>query len=210
MVFALVLNDLDNIILDNYDRKMATYLELGWDKQSIHEYISKKENMGGKIASFNTNKVSFTASSRRNRFYEVYNRPDLLEKDKLFPDIIESLIKIAGHFDIFIVSGRTEDLKDKTLEVMEKLDLPMNRFEVYFKKTHEMMQSYRRSCLVDIKAQHPTGIGIILNPNDANLFERFDYTPVGYTTIKNKSDFDGKCEVVCENWIQLVSAIGDQ
>ncbi|MHA1822184.1 MAG: hypothetical protein ACTSU2_13765 [Promethearchaeota archaeon] len=205
--FALVINELDNIIINNYHRKMATYLELGWDKKSIHEYITKKENMGGRIASFNTPTVSFTASSRRNRFYEIYNRNDMLEKDQLYPKVIEAMNTLSKYFQIFVISTRTEDLMEKTLDVLKNLDFPLEKVTIYFKKQHEPIQSYKRRCILDIKAKYLSGVAIILNPQDAQLFQTFEYTPIGFTTLKDEQDFVGVVDVVCHDWNQVIDAL---
>ncbi|MBD3353859.1 MAG: hypothetical protein GF364_20420 [Candidatus Lokiarchaeota archaeon] len=208
--FALIVYGLDNIILDNYDRKMQTYLEFGWDRDSIDNFISKKENKYGKIASFNTNRVTFTASSRRNRYYEVYNRPDMLEYDKPFHHCLKAINALSINFDIYIVSERTEDLEEKTLEVMEKLGFPMDKVKVYFKKVHTILRQYKKNCIVDIKSRHDAGVGLIIHPKDASVFNRYDFAPIGFASIKNQKDFDGKTEVVCKSWMDIIRALAEQ
>ena len=92
--FSFVIG-MDNIVINNYWRKYETYLELGWDHASTGHNLSKKEYMM-QIASFNTRTVSFSASSRRNKFYEIYNRPKMLEQDVAWDDIcVESLKKLV-------------------------------------------------------------------------------------------------------------------
>ena len=186
---------------------METYLELGWDKESIDDFISKKENMYGKIASFNTTRVTFTASSRRNRFYEVYNREDMLEHDWQFPGVINALKRLSVDFDIYIVSERTEDLEEKTLQIMEEAGFPMHSLKIFFKGMHKVLRHYKKNCLVEITSKHSTGIGVILHPQDARLFKKFNYTPVGFASIKDASEFSGRVEVVCENWNQLTQCL---
>ncbi|MHA1729326.1 MAG: hypothetical protein ACTSWY_11420 [Promethearchaeota archaeon] len=206
--FALILG-LDNIVLNNSERKMKTYLEFGWDKENIQNYISKKENTL-KIASFNTNFVTFTASSRRNRYYEVYNRLDMLERDRLFPNVISAINKLSEYFAFNIISHRTEDLEEKTLEILNNLNLPMHLLKIFFKKKHTSMQTYIRNCVIDIKAKFPTGVALVLNPNEASLFERFDYTPVGFSSINNADDFNDHTDVVCGDWNQIISSLSQQ
>jgi len=205
--FALVIFGLDNIILDNTKRKISTYMELGWDQESAVEYVSKKENILT-IASFNTNTVTFTASSRRNRFYEIYNRADLVKLDKAYPNAIESLKKLSSNFVTYIISVRTKDLETPTFSLMENLGFSMENLRIYFKKTHEPIQNYKRNCFNNIKRDFPTGIAIILNPSESNLVEEFDYTPIGFLSIKNKQDFDSI--VTCETWVDVYSELAQQ
>lgn len=102
--YGLVFTELDNIIIDNYYRKFYTYKELGWDDNNIKAYLEQKAFIM-QIASFNTAKVSFSASSRRNRYYEVYNKPEMLEKDIAYGQAIDVLEKLAEKYDIHIISS---------------------------------------------------------------------------------------------------------
>jgi len=108
--FSLILG-LDNIVLNNYWRKYYTYLKIGWDDASIRDYLSKYMMQ---IASFNTRTVSFSASSRRNKFYEIYNRPDMLEQDVAWEGSVEAIKKISQKFKIYIVSSRSNEMRRKT------------------------------------------------------------------------------------------------
>lgn len=202
---SLVIYDLDNIVLDNCDRKMNTYLEIGWDRDSINDFISKKENIYGKIASFNTTRVTFTASSRRNRYYEIFNRPDMLEFDKPYPGVIEAINKLSKDYDIYIVSERTQDLEQKTLEVMKKLGFPMEKIKIYFKKTHEVLRSYKNATVVNIKTMHPSGAAIVIQPEDGTYFERIEYTPIGFTSIAESMEFQGQVKAICNNWQDVIA-----
>ena len=204
--WALVINELDNIVLNNYWRKYHTYLELGWDDASIKEYIGQKK-FTMQIASFNTPTVSFSASSRRNRFYEVYNKPGMLDQDVLWGNAIESLKKIDEKYKIFIISSRTEDLKEKTLEVMKKLNFPLDRLKIFFKKTNEKLFVYRKKCIQSIKEQFEGGIGICLSPAESTLFERVDYTPLGFSSLKEREEFNNKIQVVCQDWAQIQASL---
>lgn len=202
---SLVIYDLDNIVLDNYERKMNTYLEIGWDRDSINDFISKKENIYGKIASFNTTRVTFTASSRRNRYYEIFNRPDMLEFDRPYPGVIEAIKKLSQDYDIYIVSERTQDLEQKTLEVMKKLGFPMDKIKIYFKKTHEVLRSYKNASVVNIKTIHPAGAAIVIQPEDGSYFERIEYTPIGFTSIAEPVEFQGQVKAICNTWQEVIS-----
>jgi len=203
-LFALVIHGLDNLILDNSNRKSATYAQLGWDEANTMNFVSKKGNIM-KIASFNTSTVNFTASSRRNRYYDMYNREDMLEHDILFPKCAEVINLLTKDFKIFVISLRTKNLEDRTLSVLKKLGFPVEVVEVFFKKMHEPIQSYKQKCMLKIHDEFPSGIGIILNNDDSILLEEFDYSPVGFSSIKNKEDFSA--EVVCQNWDEISSSI---
>ena len=100
-MLALVLSELDNLIINNYWRKFLTYKEVGWDEESIQTYLSQKDKIL-QIASFNTPTVSFSASSRRNRFYEIYNRSQMLEKDVAYEGSPEVIAKLADKYNIYV------------------------------------------------------------------------------------------------------------
>ena len=204
--FSLILG-LDNIVLNNYWRKYYSYLKIGWDDSSIRHYLSKKEYMM-QIASFNTKTVSFSASSRRNRFYEIYNRSEMLEQDVVWDsNIIESLIKISKKYKIFIVSARSSELKNKTLDVMEKLGFPMEDLTIIFKSPNESLSIYRRNTLNSIKEKYAGGVGICLNLSDRYLYERIGYTPIAFSSINDYNSFDGKIEIVCQDWVSILHSL---
>ena len=117
--WALILASLDDLVFNNYNRRFETYLILGWETPLIKEYLDKKEN-ALQIASFNTPIVTFTASSRRNRFYDIYDRPSLLNKDVAWQSVIPMLTALRNTFDIFIISARPVTQKEITLEMMKK------------------------------------------------------------------------------------------
>ncbi|MHA1338838.1 MAG: hypothetical protein ACTSRZ_08615 [Promethearchaeota archaeon] len=200
----LIIYDLDNLLLDNYERKMQTYLEIGWDRDSINEFISKKENIYGKIASFNTPTVTFTASSRRNRYYEIYNRDDMLEHDKPYKDAVRAIRLLSETYDIYIISERTEDLKDKTLEVMKKLGFPVDKINVIFKKMHDVLRTYKKNTVKDLVKKYKSGYAVIIHPQDAIIFDTLAITPIGLTTIRDKEEFEGETEYICDSWTQII------
>jgi tetratricopeptide (TPR) repeat protein len=204
--YGLIFTELDNIIIDNYWRKFYTYRELGWDDNSIKAYLAQKQYVM-QIASFNTAKVSFSASSRRNRYYEVFNRLDMLEKDIAYGQAIDVLDKLAEKYDIFIISSRTTDLEEKTLETMRKLNFNLDKYKVIFKKPLDVLHTYRQKCFDDIKQTNPTGFAVCLMPGDATMVERNNYTPIGFTSVKEAAEFNGTINTVCEDWIQLVQAL---
>ena len=204
--FSLILG-LDNIVLNNYWRKYYSYLKIGWDDASIRHYLSKKEYMM-QIASFNTRTVSFSASSRRNRFYEIYNRSEMLEQDVAWDSsTIESLKKINNKYQVFIISARSNELENKTLEVMKKLGFPMEDLTIFFKSPNESLSVYRRNTLNSIKEKFTSGVGVCLNPNDSALYERIGYTPIAFSSIQDYESFNGKISIVCQNWTDVLHSL---
>ena len=204
--FSLILG-LDNIVLNNYWRKYYSYLKIGWDDASIRHYLSKKEYMM-QIASFNTRIVSFSASSRRNRFYEIYNCSEMLEQDVAWDSsTIESLKKINKKYQVFIISARSNELENKTLEVMKKLGFPMEDLTIFFKSPNESLSVYRRNTLNSIKEKFTSGVGVCLNPNDSALYVRIGYTPIAFSSIQNYESFNGKISIVCQNWTDVLHSL---
>lgn len=203
---GLIINELDNILLDNYWRKFHTYKEVGWDEISIKQYLTQKQFIM-QIASFNTRTVSFSASSRRNRYYEVFNRSDMLEKDIAYTDVIPSLQKLVEKYEIFVISSRTTDLQDKTLEVMKKLDFPLQKMKIYFKGPSDILHSWRQKCINEIVQTFPTGFAICLMPTDTTIFINTSYTPIAFTSIKEPADFNGHIQTIVQSWSQLTQTL---
>ena len=195
--WGVVLN-LDNIIINNYWRKYQTYRQIGWDDASIKQYLSQKQNTM-QVASFNTPTVSFSASSRRNRFYTIYNQLEMLDQDVAWGSSILSLQALSTKYHIYIVSARSDDLREKTLEVMTQLGYAMSNLSFFFKTEFEQLYSYRKKCMKEIIQSHPTGVGVCLNPSDADFFKDFGYTPVGLTSLKNREEFNGHIDIVCND-----------
>ncbi|UYP47799.1 hypothetical protein NEF87_004084 [Candidatus Lokiarchaeum ossiferum] len=197
---------LDNIILNNYWRKYYTYLELGWDDASIKQYLSQKQYLM-QVASFSTPTVTFSASSRRNRFYSIYNRLDLLDQDVAYGESINGLKKLALNYDIFVISARSIDLKDKTLDILTRLGFPMESLTIFFKKGNEQLHQYRKKCLENIHEKYKSGVGISLQQTDIALYERFNFTPIAFTSVKEKQEFDGKVQAICQDWNDILMAL---
>ncbi|MHA1341084.1 MAG: hypothetical protein ACTSRZ_14035 [Promethearchaeota archaeon] len=209
---ALILTELDNLILDNYDRKFATYLELGWDPKSIKNYLKDKKNIM-KIASFNTPTISFTASSRRNRYYQIYNRDDMLLKDKPLKNSVEALNEFANYFKIFIITSRKENLKQKTIEVLKKHRLDIEKMEIFFLKQNQSLDYFRRTIFESITENYSAGFIITLNPRDVLYFQKYNYKIIGFTAIYDMKDFTRLEKEIqidmefCRNWKQIISYI---
>ncbi|MBN2155768.1 MAG: hypothetical protein JW776_06975 [Candidatus Lokiarchaeota archaeon] len=207
--FALVIPSLEYIILDPTPRKFQTYKEIGWDDQSIKNYLSNKENHE-KIASFMTNTISFSASSRRNRFYEIYNQYNMLDLEIAFKGAVEGLTKLSKHFETHIISERIKQLQEKTLEQLSNLQFPMDKIHLYFKQTHESLYSYKRDVIRKIVSKFPSGVGIITHPKDGDLFKPYEYAVLGFDTIKGETTFSGHSEFVCHSWKEIYASLEDQ
>ena len=207
--FALVIPAFDYFIVDPTKRKFATYKEIGWDDQSITNYLRTKENHET-IASFITNTVSFSASSRRNRFYEIYNRQDMLDLESAYTGAIDGISQLSKHFKTYIITDRTVELEQFTLEHLKNLGFPMKKIHVYFKQTHESMHNYKRAILRDITEKFPSGVAIITHPKDGQLFGLYEYTVLGFDSIKKESEFESSAEFVCHTWDQIRSSLEQQ
>ncbi len=207
--WALVLLNIDNILLNNYWRKYYTYHELGWDEESIHQYLSEKDKIL-QIATFNTNSVSFAASSRRNKFYKIYNRENMLDQDVPMDGVVDALGKISKKYHIFVVSARTNLLEQKTLESLLRLSFPVDQLTIYFKKSIENLHKYRQNTMKQIIQQYPTGVGICLSPSDRSLFDPFEFIPIAFTSIKNRDDFQNNSpsfQVICNSWQDILTSL---
>ncbi len=207
--FALVIPAFDYIIVDPTKRKFATYKEIGWDDQSITSYLRTKENHET-IASFITNTISFSASSRRNRFYEIYNRKDMLDLEEAYTSSINGITHLSDHFETYIITDRTVDLKHNTLEHLRKLGFPMDKIHIYFKQTHESMHNYKRAILREVTEKFPSGVAIITHPKDGQLFGLYEYTVLGFDSIKKESELESSVEFVCQTWDQIRSSLEQQ
>ncbi len=207
--FALVIPAFDYIIVDPTKRKFATYKEIGWDIDSISMYLSNKQNHE-RIADFITNTVSFSASSRRNRFYEIYNRPDMLRLEEAYTGAIEGINHISDHFETYLITDRTEDLRESTLDHLEEVGFPMDKIHVYFKKKHESVHSYKRTVLRKITMKYQSGVAIITHPKDGQLFGLYDYTVLGFNSIKEEHEFGNSAEFICHTWRQIQSSLEEQ
>ena len=207
--WAVVLPSIDNILLNNYWRKYYTYSTLGWDEVSIRNYLSQKENIM-KIASFNTIDVSFSASSRRNRYYEIYNKSDMLDHDALYEGAIEGLKKLNSLYKIYILSTRTVLLKEDTLKKMKALGIDLEFLDITFKGEHDKLDHFKRKQMKEIKEKYAGGVGICMAPGDLAIYERFGYTPVCFLSVKNREDFlvvDPNLQVFLNNWPELLQAL---
>ncbi|MHA1673568.1 MAG: hypothetical protein ACTSYI_08060 [Promethearchaeota archaeon] len=207
--WALVLLNIDNILLNNYWRKYYTYKELGWDEESIRQYLSEKNKIL-QIASFHTNSVSFSASSRRNKFYKIYNRDHMLDQDVPLDGVVDAIGKITGKYHIFVISARTNLLEQKTLEILLRLAFPLDKLTIYFKKSIENLHKYRQNTMSKIIQQCPTGVGICLSPSDRSLFDPVEFVPIAFTSIKNQDDFKNNSpsfQVICNSWQDILISL---
>jgi hypothetical protein len=201
--FALILGNLDNLVLNNYWRKYYTYSAIGWDSNSIQTYLSKKEYMM-QIASFNTTTITFSASSRRNRFYEIYNKEEMLDQDTPWDsDVITALNSLVEKYSIYIITARKEHLREKTLEVLTRLGFPVTKLHFYFLPPNKNLAIFRQNAVKEIKTKHPYGVGISINPNGSSIFNRSEYPVYGFTSLKETTDFQNKTHSVVDNWGQL-------
>jgi hypothetical protein len=207
--FALVIPGYDYIIVDPTQRKFATYKEIGWDEESILKYLDKKENHE-QVASFITNKISFSASSRVNRFYEIYNKIDKLNLETAYKGAIEGIKLLSSHFEIHVLTNITKNVQEDTLNHLNSLNFPLDMFKLYFKNVHESLHAYKRKIMQEITSHYQSGVGIITHPKDGNLFKPYGYSVLGFDTLKDESEFLGYSDFVCHSWNEICHSLEDQ
>jgi hypothetical protein len=195
----LIITELDNILIDNINRKTQTYLELGWDKKSIKNYLSKKEN-GLKIATFNTPTVSFSASSRRNRYYTIYNRLDMLDHDIIMNKAIETIQILTNKFEIIVLTARKVDLREKTLSLMKMLGFPIDSMQFHFLPQYKSLAVFRKNTFNEIASKFPDGVAITLNPTDFLPYSQYNYHVIALPTLYDKKEFEKTSFDVCRSW----------
>lgn len=204
---ALILGNIDNLILNNYWRKFYTYKEIGWDESSIKNYLAKKDFIM-QVASFNTPTVSFSASSRRNRFYEIYNRNSMLEMDVPFDEhVLNVLNEIKLHYEIYVITSRKENLHAKTVDRLVSLGFPIQDKNIIFLPEKKNLAQFRQQSISEITQNHPIGIGIAIDPNDVAIYERMSFPVYGFASIKEPVDFGSKKNYTVHNWSQLRSIL---
>jgi hypothetical protein len=131
----------------------------------------------------------------------------MLEKDVPWESSIEGLKLLSGKYEIVVISSRTTDLQEKTLEVMKKLGFPLDHIHIFFKQPNEVLHSFRKNCILQAKEKNPSGVAICLNPDDGQTYENFDYTPIGFTSLKEYKDFDGKIKAIFQDWGQMATTL---
>ena len=113
------------------------------------------------------------------------------------------------YFETYIISDRTDDLQNKTIENLKNHGFPLEKIHVYFKQPLESMHVYKRNILREITAKYPSGIAIVTHSKDAQLFGLYEYTVLGFDSIKDESEF-ANTEFVCQNWDQIRSSLEEQ
>ncbi|MHA1732764.1 MAG: hypothetical protein ACTSU5_12535 [Promethearchaeota archaeon] len=197
--YALVFTEIDNLLLDNFDRKLQTYLKIGWDEASARAFISEKSNYN-KIASFNTSTVSFSASSRRNRYYEIYNSDEMLAHDAPYQGAVEVFNALKDRFHLVVFTKRDEDLAEKTLATMKRLGFGVDDgVEFLFKGRYENPHKFRNATLITVRTKYQTGIAVTHLPEEITVISQFNFTPVGFSSTHEVHEFQG-ASAVCQNW----------
>lgn len=202
---------LDNVLVDTYRRRFDTYLEIGWDKKSIKKYLADKANLL-KIASFNTKTVSFSASSRRNRFYEVYNRADMSARDEAWGKCLKYLPEVVGRYDVHVIAARKVDVEAQTRDTLARVGFPVDAVTIHFLPLNTSLATYRRKTIQEIKRAGRRGglVGVCLNPNQGITLARAGYAPVGFTSLADPEsfeDFAGTIRHVAGSWKHLTKEL---
>ncbi len=203
--YALLFANLDYIVIDPSARKIKTYLEIGWDEAHARAFVGEKKNWDN-IASFNTTKVTFSASSRRNRFYEVYWQENYFAYDILYPRIGDLLPELVKKFQITVFSDRTEDQKAKSLERLRQIGVPIDDIEFYFKGIHQTLVHFKAECIKKTQEKYQSGLVVLHIPADIDMYRRAYFTPIGYTTTYERPEFHA-ADAVCDNWEQILAVL---
>jgi hypothetical protein len=203
--YALILANLDYILIDPTARKIKTYLEIGWDEAQASAFVREKKNWDN-IASFNTTKVTFSASSRRNRFYEVFWQQNFFAYDALYDGVGALLPELVNKFQIIVFSDRTEDQKTNTLERIQQIGVPIGDIEFYFKGIHQTLVHFKAECIKKTQEKYQSGLVVLHIPADIEMYRRAYFTPIGFTTTHDRSEFSA-ADAVCENWDQVLAVL---
>lgn len=203
--YALVFMEIDNLLLNNYYRKLQAYTKIGWDEQSATNYILDKANWN-RIASFNTSTVSFSASSRRNRFYEVYDSDEMLALDVPYDHAVDTFNKCRDRFHVLVLTKREEAVKDQTFQLMEHYGFNLEGVEVFFKRQYENPHKFRTNMMAQAQERYQTGIAVSHIPQDARLIARFNFSALMFTSTHDYADFQN-VQAVCQDWNQIAQVL---
>jgi hypothetical protein len=199
---AVVISELDNLLLEPYWRIFQTYQELGWDADSIHAFLSKKENKT-QLASFTTPQKNFTGPNRREEYEATYNRMDMLDKDTALPGTTDMLQILTHGAYVVVLSARPIEQESRTRQVMQALGFPIDQMEFNFKEPDESVMNFRKRCFQQLGKRFQIAIGICLYPSDTINFDRLRYPTMALTTLKNAEAFSGTIDLVCNDWNQI-------
>ncbi|OLS14569.1 MAG: hypothetical protein RBG13Loki_1808 [Promethearchaeota archaeon CR_4] len=203
--YALILANLDYTLIDPSTRKIKTYIEIGWDEAHARAFVGEKKNWDN-IASFNTTNVTFSASSRRNRFYEVFWQEEFFAYDTLYPHISEILPELVRKFNVVVFSDRTEDQKEKTLKRLKQIGVPIEKIHFCFKGVHQTLVHFKTEYVRKTHEKFQSGLVVLHIPADLELYRRYYFTPIGFTTTYNRLEFS-TADAVCDDWKQILAVL---
>jgi hypothetical protein len=203
---ALILVELDYMLLDNYWRKFQVYSELGWDENSIHAFLQNKSNRSV-LAAFNTKKANFTAPNRRDQYEKLFNRPDMIEKDVAIPGSVEIMQMLAEGMYVVVLSSRPAEQQDKTMKYMKCLGFPVENMEFFFKTPNESVMNFRNRCFALLQKRFLVGFGVCLTTSDTIGFDRIKFPTIGLTTLKDRDELIDSIENVCEDWNEIAVSL---
>jgi hypothetical protein len=203
--YALILANLDYILIDPFERKLATYLEIGWDEISARAYLGNPKNWD-QIASFNTPFVTFSASSRRNRFYEIFWKDEYFTHDQLYPGALDIINNLVQKFNVVVLTSRTEDMKDKTIARLEEIGIPVNDIEFLFKGNHDPLPRFKSDSIKSTAEKYQQGLAIVHQPTDIDSCRKYSLTIIGLTSTNGREEFF-KSDAVCADWVQIAAVL---
>jgi hypothetical protein len=205
---ALIFASLEDLILNTYEHKKKTYLELGWDERSIKKYLGKKEN-ALKLASFKTPMGYFDEQTGRNRYNLIYNRPDMMDLDLPWENSIDVIHTLLDNYNIFVISSRNKSQEEKTMEYLLKMGYPAFGLKVFFKEPTQSLTQHRTKCIEEIKSTTDLGIAVVSIENDVIAFDRVGFISVGFTSLKDKKEWKGVVKYIANDWTTLAKILND-
>lgn len=204
----VVVAEIDHVLLDPHDRKLETYLKLGWDRESAEAFLAVKSNWS-LVASFNTPTISFTSSSRINRFVEVFNSEEMLALDRPLPGAVEAFNSLKERCGLVVLTTREESLKEPTVAKLSELGFDLDGVELHFKRQFEVAERFRTTTLKEVRESLGGGTAALVThlPDDFRLTRRFQFLPVAITTTHSPEDFPDGARAF-DSWEEAVNYLG--
>jgi hypothetical protein len=195
---AIVFIELDNLLIDNYWRKYQTYLQLGWNDQAIAEFLAQKSNKL-QIASFE----GFNTNDRYDRFYSVYEQPEMLTQDVASPGAVEMVQTLVEGTYCIVLSSRPTTQQSATKQQLQRLGFPVEKMEFFFRSPDESVMGFQNKTLTKLHKRFLLGFGICHSVEDSVGFDRIRFPAIAMTTIYDINALAPYFEKVCEDWEEI-------
>ncbi len=128
----IIVSDLDGVLVDISDRIREASLKV-WGKVvdiKPKDLLKVREKLD---------------IDTRARWDFWFNKPEFVELDRIIPDRLDFLKKLANRtkLNVIIVSGRTEDTHKKNLELLEKINSVVPIYDFYFWDMDEPIEKFK-------------------------------------------------------------------